>query len=424
MPRSKAKSANSVGQVIRQVGRLALPVVEEMGRDLVQETIGTLSKRKGKEKSKKLRARQAPPRSRERSMSAALATSTVASGSTIHEGRTKGDVTMFDGSVLVGHLVLLADFASDSVRINPTNARLFPQLAEVGKLFTEYRFESLNFVFTNPGLPTTREGQFVAGISYDSDAVNPDSIEVIFNRDDSVKGPLWLARTVLKCTQLPKSWNLISNDLAPGSRRGVDIGWLLLGTTPLSGSAVDNASEITVEYRVSLRGRRPDPTLSGPTCKSAVVLMGETNGSYATGVTTYPTWMSPLPGPFEVLHEDFTTVPLAGFYLPKAQWKLSFNMRFNFTVAPLIDYSIAIVIRRNNVVGSIVSTHNFPYPAGTTAGNITGFSIVSSEGYSLPPDADDANSVFALSVLQASGQSMLLYGYTDQYRRVLMAEEL
>jgi hypothetical protein len=134
--------------------------------------------------------------------------------------------------------------------------------------------------------------------------------------------------------------------------------------------------------------------------------------------------MSPLPGPFEVLHEDFTTVPLAGFYLPKAQWKLSFNMRFNFTVAPLIDYSIAIVIRRNNVVGSIVSTHNFPYPAGTTAGNITGFSIVSSEGYSLPPDADDANSVFALSVLQASGQSMLLYGYTDQYRRVLMAEEL
>jgi hypothetical protein len=406
------------------VGRLALPVVEEMGRDLVQETIGTLSKRTGKGKTKKLRARQAPPRSRERSMSAALATSTVASGSTIHEGKTKGDVTMFEGSVLVGHLVLLADFSSDSVRINPTNSRLFPQLAEVGKLFTEYRFESLNFVFTNPGLPTTKEGQFVAGISYDSDAVNPDSIEAIFNRDDSVKGPLWLARTVLKCTQLPKTWNLISNDVAPGSRRGVDLGWLLLGTTPLSGVAVDNASEITVEYRVLLRGRRPDPTLSGPRCKSAIVLMGETNGSYASGVTIYPPWMTPLPGPYEVLIDEFSSFPSAGVYLPKAQWKLSFNMRFSFTVAPLIDYSITIVIRRNNVTGSVVSLHNFPYPAGTSSGNITGFTIASSEGYSLPPNADDANSAFGLTVLQTSGQSMLLYGYTDQFRRVFLAEEI
>jgi hypothetical protein len=411
--------------ILKRAGEMLIPLAEEAGRELITQGISELTSKTTNRKTRPLTAPQKTKglgHSRDAFISLP-ATEAVAFSGAPKVRRDGADSSVIGGRVLIGHLDIPASgFDFSMLRINAANARMFPQLAVAATLFTQYKFTKLKFIFTNPGHPTTSSGQFVAGVSYDTTPESPFTKEEIFNRTDSVKAPVWQPVTELCCTNLPQKWCLLEAQVASGSRQSVDVGNLVIGGESLGGPALENATEVMVEYTCVLKARRPDVQQDFTTATNSIILMAPVDGSYSSGTYTYPSWFSPFNCIVNPHMNTFAGIPDAGFYLPSGFWLVKAQFQW-FAGAGVSDYTVTISLMRNRTTPVTIGTQNNHYSAAIAAeGTMTVIFYAESEGRSISPENDpnSDDSCFALRFFQNSGVTVGMYGSSHVRRRSLV----
>jgi hypothetical protein len=421
---TKCNMVKARNPVLKRAGEMLIPLAEEAGRELLSKGLKELTQTGPRQKNSQPRKhkKMAGGPSRETFVSQPSTQAMEYSGAP-RARKDSTDSSEISGRVLIGHIdVPATGFSSSMLRLNASNERVFPQLAVASRLFTKYKFKQLRFIFSNPGHPTSSSGQFVAGVSYDTTAAAPFDKEEIFNRTNSVKGPIWVAETVLECTDLPKGWSLLEAQVASGSRQNVDIGNLVIGAESLGGPALDNASEVMVEYVCCLKDRRPDMAQDFSAATNGVVLMGATNGTYANNTDVYASWFPPFNCIFEPHVTTFFGAANCGFYLPRGLWRVDVLLQWDGS-AGAADYATRIELMRNKVtpvvIGSVYSRQN---GSATCRGTMLGTFLVESAGRAIDPEGDSGSddSCFAIRFFQDSGVTLTMFGVDNTRRRSLI----
>lgn len=425
------KSKNPGKWIARQLSRSLTSPVEQAGNELIERLLTTALEGKEKKTPKRKAGKVSGGHSLIAPTSAPAAQAGQSSVMPITSS-SKGDVTVMKGKVLIGTLEIPAgDFESTFIRINPSNMQMFPQLGVAAKLFTKYRFKKLSFIFVNPGQPTTAQGQIVAGISYDPSPMGPFTKEEIVNRSESVKMPVWEPEMILEARNLPKGWSILQESFASGTRAGVDVGYLVMGTENLgSGTAITDACEVYVSYEVELKDRRPDMDSAYTTTTNSILLYSTIDGTYTSGAVVYPSWHSPFNSPVSYIAGTFAGVANAGFYLPKGVYRVQAVLPFYAGTIAATNFTVQVILKVNPTTPVTLDMLTQAFPAGhvTTNPGTRGVMLAEfyfeSPGHAYPPTAADDDACFGLTFSQNSGNTVTMYGVSSTNRRSLIIQPI